>query len=57
MTPAAVEAAIEWSLETGIPLGLECDVHFSSDDELVCLHDLTLDRTSTTSGRASVTMS
>jgi glycerophosphoryl diester phosphodiesterase len=52
MTRAAYQAAIEWSYETGIALGLECDVHFSADDELVCLHDLTLDRTSTSSGRA-----
>ena len=52
MTKAAYQAAIEWAYETGIPLGLECDVHFSADDELICLHDLTLDRTSTTSGRA-----
>ena len=52
MTKAAYQAAIDWSYETGIALGLECDVHFSADDELVCLHDLTLDRTSTSTGRA-----
>jgi glycerophosphoryl diester phosphodiesterase len=52
MTRAAYQAAIEWSYQTGIPLGLECDVQFSADDELVCLHDLTLDRTSTSSGLA-----
>jgi glycerophosphoryl diester phosphodiesterase len=52
MTRAAYQAAIEWACQTGIPLGLECDVHFSADSELVCLHDLTLDRTSTSSGRA-----
>jgi glycerophosphoryl diester phosphodiesterase len=52
MTRAAYQAAIEWSYQTEIPLGLECDVHFSADDELVCLHDLTLDRTSTSSGPA-----
>jgi glycerophosphoryl diester phosphodiesterase len=52
MTKAAYQAAIEWAYETEIPLGLECDVHFSADDELICLHDLTLDRTSTASGRA-----
>ena len=50
MTKAAYQAAIEWAYETEIPLGLECDVHFSADDELICLHDLTLDRTSTSSG-------
>lgn len=52
MTRAAYQAAIDWACETGIALGLECDVHFSADDELICLHDLTLDRTSTSSGRA-----
>jgi hypothetical protein len=26
-------------VDTGVALGLECDVHFSADDELVCLHD------------------
>jgi glycerophosphoryl diester phosphodiesterase len=52
MTRAAYQAAIEWSYQTETPLGLECDVHFSADDELVCLHDLTLDRTSTTFGPA-----
>lgn len=52
MTRAAYQAAIEWSYQTEIPLGLECDVHFSADDELVCLHDLTIDRTSTSSGPA-----
>jgi glycerophosphoryl diester phosphodiesterase len=52
MTRAAYQAAIEWAHETEIPLGLECDVHFSADDELICLHDLTVDRTSTSSGPA-----
>jgi glycerophosphoryl diester phosphodiesterase len=52
MTRAAYQAAVEWAQETEIPLGLECDVHFSADDELICLHDLTLDRTSTSSGPA-----
>lgn len=52
MTLAAYQAAIEWSSTTGFPLGLECDVHFSADDQLICLHDLTVDRTSTVRGRA-----
>ena len=52
MSRAAYQAAIDWAYETEIPLGLECDVHFSADDELICLHDLTLDRTSTSSGPA-----
>jgi len=30
--------------------GLECDVRFSADGELVCLHDRTLDRTSDATG-------
>ena len=51
-TRAAYQAAIDWAHETEIPLGLECDVHFSADDELICLHDLTLDRTSTSTGPA-----
>jgi glycerophosphoryl diester phosphodiesterase len=45
MTRAAYRAAIEWAAATGSPLGLECDVHFAADDQLVCLHDLTLHRT------------
>jgi glycerophosphoryl diester phosphodiesterase len=53
MTRAAYTEAIAWSAQTGVELGLECDVHFSADDELVCLHDLTVDRTSTAVGRVS----
>lgn len=45
MTRAAYRAAIEWAAATGSELGLECDVHFAADDQLVCLHDLTLNRT------------
>jgi glycerophosphoryl diester phosphodiesterase len=52
MTRAAYVEAIRWAESTGTPLGLECDVHFSSDGELICLHDLTVDRTSNASGRA-----
>lgn len=52
MTRAAYEAAIRWSADTGIELGLECDVHFSADDQLICLHDLVVSRTSTVEGRA-----
>ncbi|HEU5484518.1 MAG TPA: glycerophosphodiester phosphodiesterase family protein [Microlunatus sp.] len=52
MTRAAYLAAIAWAERTGHPLGLECDVHFSADDQLICLHDLTVDRTSTSQGRA-----
>ena len=45
MTRAAYVAAIEWAQLTRTELGLECDVQFSADDQLVCLHDLTLHRT------------
>lgn len=51
-TRAAYQAAIRWSAETGIELGLECDVHFSADDQLICLHDLSVRRTSKVQGRA-----
>lgn len=52
MTRAAYQAAIEWSATTGSPLGLECDVHFSADDHLICLHDLSIERTSKVLGWA-----
>lgn len=52
MTVAAYQAAIAWAGRTGRPLGLECDVHFSADDELICLHDLHVDRTSAHRGLA-----
>ncbi|GAA1429911.1 glycerophosphodiester phosphodiesterase [Microlunatus lacustris] len=45
MTRAAYRAAIEWATATGVELGLECDVQFSADDQLVCLHDQNLQRT------------
>jgi len=52
MTRAAYLAAIAWAERTATPLGLECDVHFSRDGQLICLHDLSVDRTSTSSGLA-----
>ncbi|WP_161605987.1 glycerophosphodiester phosphodiesterase [Microlunatus speluncae] len=52
MTIAAFRAAIDWAAETGLRLGLECDVQFSADDQLICLHDSRIDRTSTTTGVA-----
>ena len=52
MTRAAYAEAIAWCAKTQIPLGLECDVHFSADDQLICLHDLHVNRTATTRGRA-----
>ena len=52
MTRAAYAEAIAWCAQTQIPLALECDVHFSADDQLICLHDLHVNRTATTRGRA-----
>lgn len=52
MTRAAYQEAIAWTEQTQIPLALECDVQFSADDHLICLHDLTLDRTADASGPA-----
>ena len=52
MTRAAYREAIDWSAASGIELGLECDVHFSADDQLICLHDLKVDRTATSTGYA-----
>jgi glycerophosphoryl diester phosphodiesterase len=52
MTRAAYRQAIAWAERTGSPLGLETDVHFSADGQLICLHDLSVDRTSTGTGRA-----
>lgn len=52
MTRAAYQAAIAWSATTGFPLGLECDVHFAADDQLICLHDLTIERTAKVKGQA-----
>jgi glycerophosphoryl diester phosphodiesterase len=52
MTRAAYLAAIDWAERTGSSLGLETDVHFSADGQLICLHDLAVDRTSTSTGQA-----
>jgi glycerophosphoryl diester phosphodiesterase len=52
-TRAAYQEVIAWSESSGIPVSLECDVHFSSDGALICLHDLTVDRTSNGTGLAS----
>ncbi len=52
MTRAAYRAAIDWAAVTGAQLGLECDVHFSADDHLVCLHDEDLRRTAGRAERA-----
>ena len=51
-TLAAYVEAVDWAGRTRTPLLLECDVQFSADGEVICLHDLTLDRTSNGSGPA-----
>ena len=51
MTVAAYREAVEWSVVEGVPLGLECDVRFSADGELVCVHDAVLGRTGGVGGR------
>jgi glycerophosphoryl diester phosphodiesterase len=51
MTRAAYAEAIAWVRATGVPVSVECDVQFSADGQLVCLHDLRVDRTSTAKGR------
>ncbi|MBG6225127.1 glycerophosphoryl diester phosphodiesterase [Arthrobacter sp. CAN_A2] len=33
--------------------GVECDVHLTRDEQLVCIHDTTLDRTTSGSGRVA----
>ena len=45
MTLAAYQEAIDWSVAEGVALALECDVHLTADDQLVCLHDAALGRT------------
>lgn len=50
MTLAAYQDAIDWSMQNDVPLGLECDVRFSRDNHLVCLHDPSVSRTSNGSG-------
>lgn len=49
-THASYQAAIDFAAASGVELGVECDVHFTKDDHLVCLHDLTVDRTSNLTG-------
>lgn len=51
-TLAAYRAAIGYAEQHDLELGLECDVHFTADDQLICLHDLDLDRTSDATGPA-----
>ncbi|MFZ2510256.1 MAG: glycerophosphodiester phosphodiesterase family protein [Gordonia sp. (in: high G+C Gram-positive bacteria)] len=47
-TLAAYEAALSEGAD-----GLECDVRLTADDQLVCIHDRTIDRTSDGSGVVS----
>lgn len=49
MTRAAFESAVAAAKEAGRPIGLECDVHFTADRVLGCLHDINVART----GRAA----
>lgn len=52
MTRAAYTEAIEFAAREQVQLGLECDVHFAADDQLICLHDLSLNRTARVFGPA-----
>lgn len=52
MTRAAYAEAIAFAASEQIELGLECDVQFGADDQLICLHDLLLDRTAAVTGPA-----
>lgn len=44
-TRGAYAAAIALAQRTGTAVGLECDVRFSADGHLICLHDASLQRT------------
>ena len=50
--PEHTLAAYERAIEVGAD-GLECDVRLTRDGHLVCIHDRTLDRTSTGTGSVS----
>ena len=50
--PEHTLAAYELALEEGAD-GLECDVRLTRDGHLVCVHDRTVDRTSTGTGVVS----
>ena len=43
-------AAFRLSQERGV-FGFECDIYTTSDNEIICLHDVTLDRTTDGSGK------
>lgn len=51
-TIEAFDAGIEVLRDEGFPLAIECDIRRSKDDELIILHDHTVDRTTNGHGRA-----
>src|SRR5215472_3119853 len=52
LRPENTLAAFDHALTLGVD-GLECDVHLSSDDEIVVIHDDTLTRTTDLTGRVA----
>jgi glycerophosphoryl diester phosphodiesterase len=48
--PENTMAAFRLSRERGV-FGFECDIYMTADNEIICLHDLTLDRTTDGSGK------
>jgi glycerophosphoryl diester phosphodiesterase len=48
--PENTMAAFRLSQERGV-FGFECDIYTTSDNEIICLHDVTLDRTTDGSGK------
>ena len=48
--PENTMAAFRLSQERGV-FGFECDIYMTADNEIICLHDLTLDRTTDGSGK------
>ena len=50
--PEHTLSAYERAIAQGVD-GIECDVRLTRDGQLVCLHDASIDRTSTGTGRAS----
>ncbi|MFW6599087.1 glycerophosphodiester phosphodiesterase [Propionibacteriaceae bacterium Y2011] len=56
MTRGAFVAAIDLARREDVRLGLECDVHFTADGRLGCLHDADLVRTGRWSGEPSAAL-
>lgn len=50
--PENTMAAFRLSRERGV-FGFECDVYLTADNEIICLHDQTLERTAGVSGKPS----